>query len=95
MVYHKTGSSKDKEKNSVEQMSNRSESVRSNSVVSDDDERISECEGNKYNINLIFLGLVLFFLYTKVKTMFPKTEFSKNSLLSGLTNIIPDFKLNK
>lgn len=90
MVYHRTGGSKGKKKSSIEQMSNRSDSVSSES-----DERIAECEGSKYNINLVFIGLVLFFLYTRVGTMFPKTEFSKTSLLNGLTEVIPDFKFNK
>jgi hypothetical protein len=58
-------------------------------------ERVQECEGNKFNINLIFIGIFLYFLYISMGTMFPKTDFSKKSLLSSLDNIVPDFTISK
>jgi hypothetical protein len=58
-------------------------------------ENSEKYEGHRYNINLIFIGVVLFFLYNKAGTLFPLVEFSKTSLMSKLNNILPDFKLNK
>jgi len=58
-------------------------------------ERVEECEGNKFNINLIFIILFFYFLYITMGTMFPKTDFSKKSLLSSLDNMVPDFTITK
>lgn len=58
-------------------------------------ERVSECEGHKYNINLIFVGLIFAFLYMRTGIMFPKSDWSKTSLMDGLNSVIPEFKIKK
>jgi hypothetical protein len=60
-----------------------------------EESNVSKCEGNKYNINLIFIIVVFAFLYMNAGVMFPKTEFSKTNLMSGLNNLIPEFNLKK
>ena len=84
---------------SIESMTS---SLSSNSSQSDkyfqeqfEEGNIGKCEGNKYNINLIFIIIVFAFLYMNAGVMFPKTEFSKANLMSGLANLIPDFNLKK
>jgi hypothetical protein len=60
-----------------------------------EDNDVSKCEGNKYNINLVFIIVVFAFLYMNAGVMFPKTEFSKTNLMSSLGKLIPEFNLKK
>ena len=80
--------------NNSRKLQNSNETIETLSVSSQESERIDACEGNKFNINLVFIGLVFVFLYMKAGVILPKTEWSKETLISGLNKMIPDFKLN-
>ena len=75
--------------------SNSTNTIENLSVSSNLSQRVSECEGNKYNINLIFIGLIFAFLYMRAGVMFPNSDWSKTSLMNGLNSVIPEFKIKK
>jgi hypothetical protein len=54
-----------------------------------------QCEGNRFNINLLFIGVFFLFLLTTIKSeIIPKNLFSKEKLMDSLNKIIPDAKKN-
>lgn len=74
---------------------NSTNTIETLSVSSNVSERVSECEGHKYNVNLVFIGLIFAFLYMRAGVMFPNSDWSKTSLMNGLNSVIPDFKIKK
>lgn len=69
------------------------ESYKSNKTVSYvNSNKLNKCQGNIYNINLVYLGLVFAFLYRSMGVMFPNSDFSKSGLINSLNKAIPDFK---
>ena len=54
-----------------------------------------QCEGNRFNINLLFIGVFFLFLLTTIKSeIIPKNLFSKEKLMDSLNKIIPEAKKN-
>jgi hypothetical protein len=52
----------------------------------------SQCDGTRWNINLVFLLLVFAFLFINIKgEIIPRRLFSKKNMLDGLNKIIPNF----
>ena len=54
-----------------------------------------QCEGNRFNINLLFIGVMFLFLFTSIKSeIIPKNLFSKEKLMDSLNKFIPESKQN-
>jgi hypothetical protein len=54
-----------------------------------------QCEGNRFNINLLFIGVIFLFLFTSIKgEIIPKNLFSKEKLIDSINKFIPDTKQN-
>jgi len=54
-----------------------------------------QCDGNRFNINLLFVGVFFLFLLTTIKSeIIPKNLFSKEKLMDSLNKIIPEAKQN-
>ncbi len=52
----------------------------------------SQCDGTRWNINLVFLLVVFAFLFINIKgEIIPRRLFSKKNILDGLNKIIPNF----
>ncbi len=55
----------------------------------------NRCDGNRLNLNLLFIGVVFLFLFMSIKgEIIPKKLFSKENLLNSISKIIPDAKKN-
>ena len=54
-----------------------------------------QCDGNRFNINLLFVGVFFLFLLTTIKSdIIPKNLFSKEKLMDSINKFIPETKQN-
>jgi len=53
----------------------------------------NRCDGNRFNINLLFIGVVFLLLFVSIKSeIIPAKIFTKENLINSISNIIPDGK---
>ena len=92
MSKYSQSTSSDSDSNSSRNSNSLSQSMSERFVHTSKDK---QCEGNRFNIKLLFVGVFFLFLLTTIKgDIIPKNLFSKEKLMDSINKFIPETKQN-